>query len=47
MKKTGSETPARAKIMAARSKIEPRLRAEMTPTETPPTSQRIAAPMAG
>ena len=46
MKKIGSDTPARATPMENRSNRVPRLSAEITPIATPPTSHRIAAPMA-
>ena len=46
MKKIGSDTPASATVMAARSNAVPRRSAEITPAVTPKTSQRIDAPMA-
>ena len=42
----GSETPARAMDMAARSNAVPRLSADSTPMATPVTSQMIEAPAA-
>ena len=46
MKKIGSETPASATPIAARSNTLPRRSAESTPTLTPPTSHSTAAPAA-
>jgi hypothetical protein len=46
VKKMGSDTPARAMPMAARSKKLPLRRADSTPTATPTTSQMMAAPAA-
>ena len=42
----GRETPAKAMVIAIRSKTEPRFSAEMTPVVTPATSQITAAPRA-
>src|SRR4051794_1434054 len=46
VKKIGSETAARAMVIALRSNSVPRRRAEMEPMVTPPTSHRMAAPAA-
>src|SRR6266508_1912916 len=46
VKKIGSETPARAGLIASRSKKLPLRSADSTPVATPPTSQMIAAPAA-
>ena len=46
MKKIGSETPASAMPIAARSKTLPLRSAESTPVATPKTSQITAAPTA-
>ena len=46
MKKIGSETPASATPIAARSKTLPRRSAESTPVATPAISQMTAAPTA-
>ena len=46
MKKIGSDTPARATPIENRSNRLPRRSADSTPIDTPPISQRIAAPTA-
>ena len=46
MKKIGRDTPARAIPIENRSNTVPRFSAEITPIVTPPTSHRIAAPIA-
>ncbi len=46
MKKIGSDTPASATLIAARSNTEPRRSADSTPTATPLVSQSTAAPAA-
>src|SRR5262249_51711837 len=46
VKKIGSETPASATLIAARSNTLPRRSAESTPVATPASNQMIAAPTA-
>ncbi len=46
VKKIGSETPASATPIAARSKMVPRRSADRTPVATPDSSQITAAPAA-
>ena len=46
MKKIGSDTPASATPIENRSNRVPRRSADSTPTDTPPTSHKTAAPMA-
>jgi len=46
VKKIGSDTPASAVVMPARSRIDPGRRPDRVPMSTPPTSHRIEAPTA-
>ena len=46
MKKIGSDTPASATLIEARSTKEPRLSADSTPIVTPNSTQSTAAPTA-
>ncbi len=46
VKKIGSDTPASANVMPARSMIDPGRRPDKVPMSTPPSSHSVAAPAA-